>query len=89
VSDKEGRFPLAVRGEQLILEVNLIGYRPWHSPPIALARGDTLTIDVQLEIDIISRREITVTPGRFAIMGEATGSASAEPGRDSDHPPIW
>jgi hypothetical protein len=76
VSDEEGRFPLAVRGEQLTLDVNLIGYRRWHSSSITLARGETLTIDVQLEIDVISRREITVTPGRFAIMGEATGVAA-------------
>jgi len=77
LSDEEGRFSLAVGGEQLILEVNLIGYRPWQSGQISLVRGDTLTIDIQLEINAISLREITVTPGRFAIMGDATGSRQA------------
>lgn len=77
VSDADGSFAMDLPGDSILLEVSLIGYQTWHSDPLPLVAGQTLQLSISLQIDAITLREITVTPGRFAIMGEATGSRQA------------
>jgi outer membrane cobalamin receptor len=77
VTDDEGRFALDLRDDSVIVDVSLIGYRSWRSERLPLMAGQTVLLTVPLEVDAIALREITVTPGRFAIMGDATGSRQA------------
>ncbi|MBU09657.1 MAG: hypothetical protein CME13_17015 [Gemmatimonadetes bacterium] len=51
VSDEDGRFGLTVPDDVLVLEVSLIGYRSWISDSVRVAEGDTLWIEIPLEVD--------------------------------------
>jgi outer membrane receptor protein involved in Fe transport len=54
--------------------VQLIGYATRHPAPLVVHADSTLTLHIALQRKAIALSEIIVTPGRFAIMGDVTGS---------------
>ncbi|HJP30583.1 MAG TPA: TonB-dependent receptor [Candidatus Latescibacteria bacterium] len=73
VCDDDGRFSLVLPTGAATVEIRLIGYAPWKSE-FDITEAVPLQLRAYLTVDVISLREITVTPGRFAIMGDAGGS---------------
>jgi len=74
VTDEEGHYALTLPAGTWALEFSLIGYAPVRPEPLVLSAGSSLAFDVALHARAIPLSEMTITPGRFAIMGDASGS---------------
>ncbi len=74
VADEDGNYHLSLPSGSWQLEFSLIGYATQRQAPVALRSDSDITLHIALQQDAIALREIVVTPGRFAIMGDARGS---------------
>jgi outer membrane receptor protein involved in Fe transport len=73
IADAEGRYQLTLPAGQHRLRFSFIGYAPWTSE-VLTAAGAPLALDAVLEPAAIALGDMTITPGRFAIMGDAPPS---------------
>ena len=74
VTDTEGRYTLTLPPGTWALEFSFIGFATQEPAPLVVLADSTLTLHIALQHRAISLSEIIVTPGRFAIMGDVTGS---------------
>jgi len=73
ISDSEGRYTLALPAGPCQLRFSYIGYTAQMA--VIRAHADsTVVLDIALEPAAIALSAMTVTPGRFAIMGDAPPS---------------
>ncbi|MBI2501629.1 MAG: TonB-dependent receptor [Candidatus Latescibacteria bacterium] len=78
LSGAEGRFAIAgLPAGQYTLQVSHIGYEPARLTGVALTEGGVAQVLVELVEKPISLSEITITPGRFAVMGKEPASSQA------------
>ncbi|MEW6749445.1 MAG: TonB-dependent receptor [Candidatus Latescibacterota bacterium] len=69
VADADGAFAIpSLPAGTHALECSFVGYETARRS-VALTGGQTLQLELRLAPQVISLREMTVTPGRFAIMG--------------------
>jgi outer membrane cobalamin receptor len=74
IADEEGRYNLELSAGTWALEFSYIGYASSRPAPLTLTDDSSLALDVALHARAIPLREMTITPGRFAIMGDVTGA---------------
>ncbi len=78
LSDAQGRFVLKGLDEgPHLLQATYIGYQPAHIEGIRLNTQGLAEVVVELTEKPISLSEITITPGRFAVMGREPAAAQA------------
>ena len=73
ITDDEGRYQLAVPEGTHQLRFSYIGYAS-QTAAITTETAPTPTLDIALHPETIALSAMTVTPGRFAIMGDAPPS---------------
>ncbi|MDA0334949.1 MAG: carboxypeptidase regulatory-like domain-containing protein [bacterium] len=74
VTDAEGHYTLAMPPGHWVVEVSYMGYAPWATAAMMVPTDSARTVDVALHPRAIPLREMTITPGRFAIMGDVSGA---------------
>lgn len=78
LTDAQGRFVLKGLGAgPHTLESTYIGYEPFRLEGVKLNAQGVATVVVELVEKPISLSEITVTPGRFAVMGKEPAASQA------------
>jgi len=76
VTDAEGRFALFnLPLGSSVIQVSHVGYHTTTRAITIEQPGDSVTIDFVLEVHPATLRDITVSPGRFSIMGNEPVSA--------------
>ena len=74
LTDAEGRYALDLPPGTYDLQFSFIGYSTHRADSLHIASDAQVPLVIALQPTTIALREMTVTPGRFAIMGDATGS---------------
>ena len=75
ISDLDGYFIITYLNPGVYsLRFSYIGYKSKHVDTIVLLKEEEIEITVELEPDIISLKEIVVTPSQFTIMGDVPPS---------------
>ncbi|MBT6907916.1 MAG: TonB-dependent receptor [Gemmatimonadetes bacterium] len=73
LSNTEGHYTLDLPLGAYTLQFSFIGYTTQRPDPQAINADAPIALDIRLSPTTIALSEMTVTPGRFAIMGNATG----------------
>jgi len=73
ISNTEGHYTLDLPLGAYTLQFSFIGYTTQRPDPQAINADAPIALDIRLSPTTIALSEMTVTPGRFAIMGNATG----------------
>jgi outer membrane cobalamin receptor len=73
LSNEQGRYSLFLPPGVYQLHFSFIGYAAQRPEALAVRGYTPVALDIALQPTTIALREMTVTPGRFAIMGDAAG----------------
>ena len=73
ITNETGHYQIALPPGQYALRFSYIGYTPWISPAQTIDDAD-LELNAVLQPAAIALSAMTVTPGRFAIMGDTPPS---------------
>ena len=74
LADANGDYALELPPGTYQLQFSFIGYTTHRPQPLTITTNAIRQLAVALQPTTIALREMTVTPGRFAIMGDAVGA---------------
>ena len=73
LSDESGRYVLDLPPGTYVLQFSFIGYAIQRPESVIVQANSVVSLAIALHPQAIALSEMTITPGRFAIMGDATG----------------